>query len=189
MRIGIRKPSIKGRLSARLSPKRYIRHSLGLKAPRGFGFATNPKKFLYNKMYTRTSISVDKLAKDAINLTKKQSVEPRQVFTKKETSNSILKFLEELKSTDELHEILSQMIDENYDTLDNIYTANNEDTAKTIKVMVEVQNEQKIETNPDSLTGRLKQIFKNNGHELTNDELYTLILSYFIMRKTDRSTS
>ena len=51
-----RKPSIKGRISARTSWKRYARHSLGLKAPRGWGWLTNPKKAAYNRVYNRTSV-------------------------------------------------------------------------------------------------------------------------------------
>ena len=35
MKFGFRVPSIKKRISARLSPKRYLRHSLGLKMPKG----------------------------------------------------------------------------------------------------------------------------------------------------------
>jgi hypothetical protein len=44
MKFGIRKPSIRKRIAARTSVKRYIRHSLGFKAPRGMGWITNPKK-------------------------------------------------------------------------------------------------------------------------------------------------
>ena len=55
MKIGIRKPSLKKRISARTSPKRFIRNNLGLKAPRGFGWLTNPKKALYNRVYYRTT--------------------------------------------------------------------------------------------------------------------------------------
>ena len=43
--------------------KRYARHSLGLKAPRGMGWITNPKKAAYNRVYNRTSVSVDRLFK------------------------------------------------------------------------------------------------------------------------------
>jgi hypothetical protein len=63
MKIGIRKPSIKGSLAARTSPKRLIRHSLGLKAPRGYGWLTNPKKAAYNRAYSRTSVSFWSLLK------------------------------------------------------------------------------------------------------------------------------
>lgn len=55
MKFGFRKPSLKKRISARMSPKRYIRHNLGFKAPRGYGWITNPKKFAYNKVYNKTS--------------------------------------------------------------------------------------------------------------------------------------
>lgn len=49
-------PSLRGRIAARTSVKRMIRHNLGLKAPRGFGWFTNPKRALYNRIYNRTSI-------------------------------------------------------------------------------------------------------------------------------------
>ena len=58
MRFGLRIPSIKKMISARLSPKRIIRHSLGLKMPRGLGIISNPKKYVYNKIYRRTSFSI-----------------------------------------------------------------------------------------------------------------------------------
>jgi hypothetical protein len=35
--------------------KRVIRHNLGLKAPKGFGWFTNPKKAADNKVYNKTS--------------------------------------------------------------------------------------------------------------------------------------
>lgn len=50
-----RKPSLKKRVAARTSWKRYARHNLGLKAPRGWGWVTNPKKAAYNRVYYRTS--------------------------------------------------------------------------------------------------------------------------------------
>lgn len=55
MKFGFRIPSIKKRIAARTSVKRVIRHNLGLKAPRGLGWFTNPKKALYNKVYNKTS--------------------------------------------------------------------------------------------------------------------------------------
>lgn len=57
MKFGIRIPSVKKSLAARTSLKRIARHNLGLKAPRGFGWLTNPKKALYNRIYTRTTVS------------------------------------------------------------------------------------------------------------------------------------
>ena len=58
MKLGLRKPSLNKMISARTSPKRIIKNSLGLKAPRGFGWITNPKKAAYNRVYNRTSFSV-----------------------------------------------------------------------------------------------------------------------------------
>lgn len=55
MKFGIRKPSIKKSISARTSPKRIIKNSLGLNAPKGMGWITNPKKAAYNKVYNKTS--------------------------------------------------------------------------------------------------------------------------------------
>ena len=55
MKFGFRIPSISKRIAARTSPARYVRHSLGFKAPRGMGWVTNPKKFMYNKVYQKTS--------------------------------------------------------------------------------------------------------------------------------------
>jgi len=63
MKIRIRKPSLKKRVSARISPKRQIVHRLGIKMPRGYGWLRNPKKFVYNKVYHRTSFDIFKLAK------------------------------------------------------------------------------------------------------------------------------
>jgi hypothetical protein len=56
MKFGIRKPNFKSRVTSRISWKRAVRHRLGLKAPRGFGWFTNPKKALYNRIYNRTSV-------------------------------------------------------------------------------------------------------------------------------------
>ena len=51
----IRMPSLKKRIAARTSRKRVVRHNLGLKAPRGYGWLTNPKRAAYNRVYNRTS--------------------------------------------------------------------------------------------------------------------------------------
>lgn len=61
MKFGIRTPSLKRRIAARTSWKRVVRHNMGLKAPRGMGIITNPKKALYNRVYNKTSVSVDRL--------------------------------------------------------------------------------------------------------------------------------
>lgn len=55
MKFGFRIPSFKKRIAARTSLKRVVRHSLGLKAPRGWGWLTNPKKAAYNRIYNRTT--------------------------------------------------------------------------------------------------------------------------------------
>lgn len=55
VKIGIRKPSNKKRIAARTSIKRAIRHRLGLKMPRGWGWLSNPRKALYNRIYSRTT--------------------------------------------------------------------------------------------------------------------------------------
>ena len=55
VRFGFRVPSLKKRLAARTSLKRAVRHRLGLKAPRGWGWLTNPKKAAYNRVYNRTT--------------------------------------------------------------------------------------------------------------------------------------
>lgn len=55
MKIGFRIPSLTKRIAARTSVKRVIRHNMGLKAPRGMGWLTNPKKAAYNRMYNRTT--------------------------------------------------------------------------------------------------------------------------------------
>ncbi len=55
VKIGFRIPSLKRRISARTSLKRYARHSLGLKVPRGWGWITNPRKAAYNRVYNRTT--------------------------------------------------------------------------------------------------------------------------------------
>ena len=63
MKFGMRKPSLKRMISARTSPARFVRHSLGLKAPRGWGWLTNPKRAAYNRVYSRTTFSLWRLLK------------------------------------------------------------------------------------------------------------------------------
>jgi hypothetical protein len=61
MKFGIRTASLSKRIAARTSPARFLRHSLGFKAPRGFGWFTNPRRAAYNRMYNRTTIKADNL--------------------------------------------------------------------------------------------------------------------------------
>ncbi|MBI3734254.1 MAG: hypothetical protein HY259_12490 [Chloroflexi bacterium] len=63
MRFGFRRPSIRKRIAARTSWKRYVRHSLGLKAPRGWGWLTNPRRALYNRVYRRTTFGIEDVAR------------------------------------------------------------------------------------------------------------------------------
>ncbi|NVN95225.1 MAG: hypothetical protein HXX18_08080 [Bacteroidetes bacterium] len=55
MKIGFRIPSLSKRIAARTSVKRYVRQSMEIKAPRGYGWITNPKKYAYNKIYNKTT--------------------------------------------------------------------------------------------------------------------------------------
>lgn len=55
MKFGFRIPNLNKRIAARTSVKRIIRHNLGFKAPRGWGWITDPKKAAYNRVYNRTS--------------------------------------------------------------------------------------------------------------------------------------
>ncbi len=63
MKFGMRKPSIKGRISARTSIKRQIVHRAGLKMPKETGYVRDPKKYAYNKVYNRTTFDIFALIK------------------------------------------------------------------------------------------------------------------------------
>lgn len=63
MKFGPRKPSLNKRIAARTSIKRQIIHRAGLKMPRGYGWIRNPKKYMYNKVYNRTTFDIFKLLK------------------------------------------------------------------------------------------------------------------------------
>ena len=56
MKFGLRIPSLTKRIAARTSVKRIVQNEIGLKAPRGYGWITNPKKFVYNKVYNKTTV-------------------------------------------------------------------------------------------------------------------------------------
>ena len=60
MKFGIRRPSLRKRIAARTSWKRVVRQNLGFKAPRGYGWITNPKKAAYNRVYNRTTVGLGK---------------------------------------------------------------------------------------------------------------------------------
>jgi hypothetical protein len=59
MNWGFRKPSMRKRIAARTSWKRYARSSLGLRVPRGWGWLTNPRKAAYNRLYRRTTFGLN----------------------------------------------------------------------------------------------------------------------------------
>lgn len=61
MKFGMRTPSLKKSIAARTSAKRMVKNALGLRAPRGFGWLTNPRKAAYNRVYSRTTFSVSSL--------------------------------------------------------------------------------------------------------------------------------
>ena len=55
MKFGFRTPSISKTIATRTSLKRIVKNEIGLKASRGYGLITNPKKAIYNKVYNKTS--------------------------------------------------------------------------------------------------------------------------------------
>jgi hypothetical protein len=55
VRFGFRVPSLSKRIAARTSIKRFVKNKLGLRAPRGWGWITNPKKAADNRVYSRTT--------------------------------------------------------------------------------------------------------------------------------------
>ena len=63
MKFGMRKPSLKKRISSRTSIKRQVVHRVGFKMPRGWGWIRNPKKYTYNKVYNRTTFDIFRLIK------------------------------------------------------------------------------------------------------------------------------
>ena len=58
MKFGLRVPSLSRMIAARTSPRRFIAHSLRIKAPRGMGWITNPRRALYNCVYSRTTFGI-----------------------------------------------------------------------------------------------------------------------------------
>ncbi len=64
VKFGMRKPSLKKRISARTSIKRQLVHRGGFKMPKGYGWIRNPKKYVYNKVYNRTTFDIFKVLKN-----------------------------------------------------------------------------------------------------------------------------
>lgn len=63
MKIGPRIPSLKKRLRARTSIKRNAVQRLKIKMPKGKGWLRNPEKFVYNKVYNKTTFDPFKVIK------------------------------------------------------------------------------------------------------------------------------
>lgn len=61
MKWGMQRPSLRKQIAARTSLKRYVRQSLSFKAPRGWGWLTNPKRAAYNRIYYRTTFGLGDL--------------------------------------------------------------------------------------------------------------------------------
>jgi hypothetical protein len=57
MKFGVRRPGLRRSIAARTSPLRFVRHTLGPKAPRGYGWITNPTRSAYNRIYNRAVVS------------------------------------------------------------------------------------------------------------------------------------
>ncbi|KGA99018.1 hypothetical protein AJ85_15815 [Alkalihalobacillus alcalophilus ATCC 27647 = CGMCC 1.3604] len=54
MKVGIRKPSLKRRISARTSVKHFVVHRPGVRTPKTYGWITSPKNSSH-KVYQRTT--------------------------------------------------------------------------------------------------------------------------------------
>ena len=66
MKIGIRKPSIKKRVRARTTGKleRKVKSAINpFYGKKGMGWIRDPKRAMYNKIYNKTTVSVDDLFK------------------------------------------------------------------------------------------------------------------------------
>lgn len=57
VKAGIRRPSLTRSVRARTSIRRQVVSRAGLKLPRGYGWARHPRKYVYNKVYRRTTVS------------------------------------------------------------------------------------------------------------------------------------
>lgn len=113
MKFGFRVPSIKKRVAARLSVKRVVRHSLGLKMPRGLGILSSPKKALYNKVYNKTTFGTEDIFKAPASTSSNPSKQPVTQADQKEAGQVIRSSSKALTVTDEnfaeLREEISSM--------------------------------------------------------------------------------
>lgn len=58
MKFGLRAPSLKRTIGGRTSQPLVVRHTLGVNALPGLGWLTNPKRGIYNRVYTKTTFSL-----------------------------------------------------------------------------------------------------------------------------------
>lgn len=68
MKMGVRKPNIKSRVKARTTGKmkRAVKKSVNpLYGKKGMGYINDPKKAVYNKIYNKTTVSVDDVFKSS----------------------------------------------------------------------------------------------------------------------------
>lgn len=73
MKIGLRKPNIKKRIKARTTGKlkRKVKGTINpLYGKKGMGWINDPKRALYNKVYNKTTFSVD----DVLNYNQKNGI-------------------------------------------------------------------------------------------------------------------
>jgi len=55
VRFGFRVPSLSKRIGARTSIKRLVKNKLGPRAPRGWGWITNPRQAACDRVYNKTT--------------------------------------------------------------------------------------------------------------------------------------
>lgn len=76
MKIGVRKPNVKSRIKARTTGKvkRSVKKAVNpLYGKKGMGLINDPKKAVYNKVYNKTSVSVDDLLTPSKSSNKKST--------------------------------------------------------------------------------------------------------------------
>lgn len=91
MKYGVRKPNVKKSIKARTTGKvkRQVKKAVNpLYGKKGMGIVNDPKKAAYNAVYSRTTVSVSDLVKEAASTTQKSAANvPHTVPQKKEYSD------------------------------------------------------------------------------------------------------
>lgn len=100
MKYGVRKPNVKKSIKARTTGKvkRQVKKAVNpLYGKKGMGIVNDPKKAAYNAVYSRTTVSVSDLAKEAASTTQKSAANvPHTVPQKKEYSDRMYNVCETL---------------------------------------------------------------------------------------------